>query len=150
MKHYSVSKCNKKFEKIRSTQQVIALKEPSIMWIKKKYGNAFIKAYIALWIVHLSDFLNLGKSLNDVQVKEISRLIANNFQGLSIAEIYLIINNIKMGYYGKLYDRLDGSMIMIWFNQYLDERCNSFEQLSIQESNIYRGQWNFNINNIKR
>jgi len=85
--------------------------------------------------------------MNEQQIEETARLIINNFFNLTVVEIYLVINNAKMGIYGKFYDRLDGSMILSWFAKYYDERCDFYELLSIDQSNIIRGQIDFNYKN---
>jgi len=85
-----------------------------------------------------------------MQIQETSRLILSNFYNLTIPEIYLVINNAKMGFYGKLYDRIDGSIILSWFNSYFEERCNTYEQISFEESNIMRGKWNFKVYNNQK
>jgi len=126
------------------------MREPSISMLKKNFGSEFTQAYIVTWLININGFLNLRFPMSEQQIEETSRLIVSNFYNLTTVDVYMVINNAKMGIYGKFYDRIDGSMILTWFRQYFDERCNIFEELSIQESNVLRGELNFNIEKRKR
>lgn len=150
MRDYAISRCNEKFENVKSIKKIVEMNEPSISLVKKQFGKDFVQAYIATWIVNINGFLNLRFPMSETQIEETSRLIINNFYNLTIADIYLVINNAKMGLYGKFYDRIDGSMILSWFGKYFDERCNEFEQLSIHESEVMKKGFNFNNQGVKQ
>jgi len=140
-------RCNELFKNVRTIKQASEIDSPSISAVLKNFGSEFIQAYLASWIVNINSFLNIRYPMNEQQIEETARLIINNFFNLTVVEIYLVINNAKMGIYGKFYDRLDGSMILSWFAKYYDERCDFYELLSIDQSNIIRGQIDFNYKN---
>lgn len=77
--------------------------------------------------------------MTDEQTSETALLIAETYPSLNIADINLIFRNAKLGRYGKIYDRLDGQIILEWFDRYFDERCNAAAEQSIQEAEKYKG-----------
>lgn len=79
-------------------------------------------------------FINVGKAMTDEQTFETAMLVVQEFPNLNIADINLIFKNAKMGRYGKQYDRLDGQLILQWFELYFDERCEEAAENSIREA----------------
>lgn len=116
----------------------IESKAPTIASIRKSFGQDYIQAYIEMWIVNLRMFFNVGKSMTDEQTYMTAELIVDTFYNLNIADINLIFKNAKLGKYGKIYDRLDGNIILEWFQIYFDERCNVAAERSIREAHSYR------------
>lgn len=119
--------------------ECIDSKTPQISTIKKSFGEDFIQAYIESWIVNLRMFFNVGRAMTDAQTFETAMMIVEEYPYLNIADINLIFKNAKLGKYGKLYDRLDGSIILEWFERYFNDRCNAASERSIAEAESYKG-----------
>jgi hypothetical protein len=113
---------------------------PTISSIRKHYGYDFAQAYLEGWIVNLREFINVGKKMNDYQTRETAALILDTYPYLSLADINLLFKNAKLGRYGKQYDRLDGQIILSWFDRYFDERCECAADQSVIEANEQRGR----------
>lgn len=113
---------------------------PTIAEINNTYGSAFITAYLAGWIVNLREFINVGKAMTDEQCTMTATMIAQEYGNINLADINLIFKNAKLGKFGQFYDRLDGTMILSWFEQYFEDRCNMAAEISIQEANSMRGR----------
>lgn len=111
---------------------------PSIGQIKSKYGYQFTKAYIEGWIVNLREFVNLGKDMSDEQTQETAMMIVDEYYNLNIADINFIFKNAKIGKYGKFYDRLDGQIILSWFEDHFSKRCSEAANESIQEASRHK------------
>jgi len=47
----------------------------------------------------------------------------------------------KRGTYGKVYNRIDGPLLMEFFNKYLDERYEAFREWKINEENEFKAQY---------
>ena len=80
--------------------------------------------------------------MTDVQTQETAMLIVDSFHALTIADINLIFKNAKMGKYGKIYDRLDGQLILSWFDKHFNERCAAAAEISIREAEKYKNDNN--------
>jgi len=111
---------------------------PSISKINKKFGEDFTQAYIEGWIVNLRDFINIGKKMSDSQTQETAMMILDEFYNVTIADINLIFKRAKLGQYGQIYDRLDGQVILSWFDKYFQERCKAAADKSILEGDKYK------------
>jgi len=111
---------------------------PSLAKINKQFGEDFIQAYIEVWIVNLREFLNIGRKMTDAQTQETAMLIVDQYFSITLADVNLIFKKVKLGHFGKIYDRLDGQLILGWFDKYYGERCGAFADKSIQESEKYK------------
>lgn len=111
---------------------------PSLSEIEQAYGYDCLQAYLEGWIVNLREFVNVGKKMTDVQTFETAMIILQDYKCLTIADINLLFKRAKSGYYGNLYDRLDGQIILGWFRKYFSERCNAAEEQSISEASKYK------------
>jgi hypothetical protein len=135
---FSIPKIQKQLKKIDSVPAAIETNTPSIALISKRFGEDFTQAYIEGWIVNLRDFLNVGKKMNDNQTQETAMMIMDLYYNITIADINLIFRKAKLGQWGQIYDRLDGQMILSWFEKYFSERCRTFADKSILEADKYK------------
>lgn len=138
LKDFNLPEVNKICRKINDYSAVLSSGLPTIGSIKKIYGYDFTQAYIEGWIVNLRDFINVGKKMNDNQCYETAYLILETYPFLSIADINLIFKKAKLGKYGSMYDRLDGQMILSWFELHFSERCEAASNLSMREADKYK------------
>ena len=99
----------------------------------------FTQAYIESWITNLREFVNLKGAMSDAQANMTAGMIAREFIHITIADINLIFNNAKFGKYGEFYGRLDGQMILSWFDKYFNERCDVAAEVSISEAHSMKG-----------
>jgi len=111
---------------------------PSIVAIKKNFGADFVQAYIEGWVVNIREFINVGKKMTDEQTQETAMLIVDEYYNLNLADINLIFKNAKLGKYGKYYDRLDGQIILSWFEEHLSNRCKGAADESIREADSFK------------
>lgn len=111
---------------------------PTLGSIIKRFGFVFTQAYIEGWIVNLRDFVNVGKKMTDLQTMETAMLILDEYKSITIADINFIFNSAKKGKYGQFYDRLDGQMILSWFDKHFSERCEAAANASIREAESYK------------
>jgi hypothetical protein len=138
LKDYSIPAINRKYRSINSVSQAIDLNTPSLAKINKHFGEDFILAYIEGWIVNLRKFLNVGKSMTDNQTEETAIFILSEYYSITIADIYLVFKKAKLGHFGKIYDRLDGQVILSWFDEFFKERCNVCAERSVNEADKYK------------
>lgn len=129
---------------------------PTIGTVKKVYGDDFAQAYIETWIVNISEFVNIGKNMNENQIYETAQMILDSYPYFTLADINLIFKKAKKGDFGQIYDRLDGQIIFSWFTKYDQLRCSEAEEQSISQANYFKERDNrphdrdtMSISNIK-
>jgi hypothetical protein len=128
----------KQLRKIDSIALAIQSNTPSLALVSKKFGYDFTQAYIEGWIVNLRDFLNVGKKMTDQQTQETAMIILDEFYNITIADINLIFKKAKLGHWGQIYDRLDGQVILSWFDKYFNQRCMAAADMSVMEADKYK------------
>lgn len=112
---------------------------PTLGEVERAYGYDFLHAYVESWIVNLREFVNVGRGMTDAQTYETATLLLSVYPYLTLADIHLLFRRAKTGYYGKLYDRLDGQVILDWFRRYDAERAACAEEASIQQAERFKG-----------
>lgn len=140
LEDYTITKIQNNCSNIDTIEKSLKSNLPTISLIKKEFGSDFIQAYIEGWIVNIREFVNVGKKMTDIQTQETASIIVREYYNLNISDINLIFRNAKLGLYGKIYDRLDGMIILDWFEQFFNKRCSIAAEQSIQESESYK--WN--------
>jgi hypothetical protein len=98
--------------------------------VNKNLGEAKTKAILVLLIDDLVNFFSIGKSMDDNQCAQTVDLIMRQYYYLNIADIRLCFDRIKDGTYGKLYDRIDGQIILMAMKEYSDGRLSAAEYAS--------------------
>jgi hypothetical protein len=153
---YKIPAVQKLCRNVNTPAQVFNTNLPTIGTVKKVYGDDFAQAYIETWIVNISEFVNIGKNMNENQIYETAQMILDSYPYFTLADINLIFKKAKKGDFGQIYDRLDGQIIFSWFTKYNQLRCLEAEEQSINQANYFKERDNrphdrdtMSISNIK-
>lgn len=76
---------------------------------------------LTLMIIDLTEYHNTTERMGVNMTKEVALRIALQFGGLTIEDIALCFNQVKNGLMGKVYNRVDASVIMSWLHEYQNE-----------------------------
>lgn len=104
---------------------------PSLVAIARYAEN---ETAIDLVIGHIANtvaFFNVGGNMGADQIEETAYLLFDLYRILTIDDIVLCLKWAKAGKFGKVYDRLDGQIILSWFEAYFAQRQAHIEQRSI-------------------
>lgn len=123
------------FGKIKILPDVFNFKYPSLRQLEILDNTAFVVAYLNKWIYDTISFFNIGRNMNDTQIMDTSFILFEKFPNLTMAEIYFVFKEAKGFKYGQLYDRLDGQIILGWFDRFWNDRLQAAEDISFQEHN---------------
>ena len=85
-------------------------------------GELYIKGLLTIAVVDLVKFFNVGKTMGAEQVAQTVEFILSDFWMLKIDDIKLCFDNAKRGKYGKVYDRMDGAVILEWLQTHFEAR----------------------------
>jgi hypothetical protein len=116
--------------KVRNEDDVFNSKNKSLILMTPEIGEMGVKALLSYAISDLVDFFNLGKTMTVEQIAQTVELIIEEFGILKIDDFKLCFSRAKKGYYGQVYDRLDGQIILLWLNTYAENRFNIAEEKS--------------------
>ena len=98
-------------------------KTPTLAKLVKQIGRKKLEAYLKVFFIDLNELLGLKQPLNARQIDDLAFRIAENYRNLNIADINCILERVKNGHYGQMYDRLTIPGVMKWFSSYFEERC---------------------------
>lgn len=138
LKEWSVGQVIRKCSRINTTLAAIDSGMPTLSRLRKDVGDDAIRAYIEMWITNIAEFVNVGKNMRDEQIFETAGMILSEYFMLTLADVNLVFKNAKFGRYGAIYDRLDGQVILGWFEKYFKDRCNDAQERSINEASRHK------------
>jgi len=115
-------------------EQILKSDSPSFNLIRNQpNGEAISQAMISKLLIDFITFLNIGKTMSEVQIVETVKLIIEDYSALKPDDFVLFFSKAKRGYYGKIYDRMDGQIIFEWLEQFMFERDQEIERLRKNE-----------------
>lgn len=107
---------------------MVASKTPTLGEIKNKVSLDDARAILSLAICEVCDFLNVGKNMSDTQIAITVDLILGNYWYLKPEEVKYCLRRAMMR--EKVYDRLDGNVILGWIKDYDTERTEAAVRIS--------------------
>lgn len=112
----------------------------SIAVMNKNFGEMKLRAFMVNIIIDLVMFFNVGKTMKDTQAAQTADLIIEEFYFFKPDDFKLCFNRAKKGLYGKVYDRIDGAVILEWLGRYEQERGSIAmdDSTIIPKAGIYR------------
>jgi|GEM_PF-1110318 len=99
---------------------MVAAQTPTIAKIKNDVSLDDARALLSIAVCEVCDFFNVGKNMNDAQIALTVDLIIEQFWYFKLEEIKYCFRRAMMR--EKLFDRLDGNIIMGWLREYDTER----------------------------
>lgn len=88
------------------------------------FGQAVPKAALVKLFEDFLNFLNLGKTMNGNQVVQTVELILDQYAHLNLLDFKLFFKKLKLGDYGKFYDRVDGSVVLDNLMYYSEDKLS--------------------------
>lgn len=109
---------------------------PALVTVAMEFGENQARAIVVILLSEVVDFFNASNTMNDSQVAITTDLIIEEYPYFKIDDLKLAFRNAMKGRYGEIYNRLDGSVIMGWLNQYNCERCAKADVISYNEHKV--------------
>lgn len=123
---------------IKGVSDALSRNTVSLVDIKKGKGQAFLRSYIALWLIELNELLNLKNPLSEAQITLCTEQIITDYSFLKLSELSLIFKRIVSGEFGELYERISMPKLMTIFRQYEQERTEVVTSESQQSHESFR------------
>ena len=121
--------------KSRTIEATLALNKSEGIQSFGKMNQEFVKSVLAMWIMGLNEFLygnEPQKALTEGQIEATCDLLTEmpEFRNITIADLSLVFRKAYAGEYGKLYGRIRPDVIIDWFVNYFNDRCNMAANLN--------------------
>lgn len=117
---------------------MVAAQTPTLARIKNEVSLDDARALLSIAVCEVCDFFNVGKNMNNTQIALTVDLIIERFWYFKLEEIKYCFRRAMMR--EKLFDRLDGNIIISWLREYDAERTDEAMRLSDQDEAIRLNQ----------
>jgi len=119
-----------------------------------KLNEEITRDEICLLLVETNKFFSVKNGLNEDIVYDVADLILAEYKHLTMLDLGLCFKMAKLGRFGKVYERLDGGIIMDWIYQYARQRDkaiirNAEDEHSRTKADSYREKNAIQFNQIK-
>ncbi|MEG0646936.1 MAG: DUF6633 family protein [Bacteroides sp.] len=124
----------------KKVEDVFLSFEPSIGTIIKEFGETKARAAVVYLMADALEFFNASETMSDTQVATTVDLIIEEYPYMKTDDIKLCFKNAMKMKYGKIYNRIDGSIVMGWFREYNKERCAVADNQSWDEHKAHKSE----------
>lgn len=116
-------------------------------YLHRKNNEEFAIRSITGLLIMFSEYFNVSAKFTEVQAVQTASLFLEQYPAETIEDLILCLKYAKIGKYGKVYNRIDGSMLFEWFGKYLEEKYSYIEEKCHNEK--FEQQSNSTIENTK-
>lgn len=106
----------------RNLDDVFGAPELSLSALKNEITLMGVQAALTIMIGNVVHFFNVGKTMDKQQVAITCNLIIEAFPYFKLEDLALCFKKAMLLEYGKLYDRIDGAVIIEWLRKYARSR----------------------------
>jgi len=107
----------------------------SLSLLKKTEGEAVVLSELIIFVSQQIKFFSVGRGMDSEMLIETAKLLLSEYYWLSIEDFQLFFNKLKLGHYGKSFDRMDGNVILVALIEYTEERMQIANRMSEVEHN---------------
>ena len=111
-------------------EDVVDSPVPSVVSIVKECGENVARAALVILITDLLSFFNVENTMSAEQVATTINLLMDEYYYLKLDDFKMCFKRVMLGKYGRVYNRIDGQMILEWVHTYLMERTEVADNLS--------------------
>lgn len=106
----------------KNLDDVFQAPELSLSALKNEITVMGVQATLAIMVGNVVHFFNVGKTMDKQQVVTTCNLIIDAFPYFKLEDLALCFKKAMLLEYGKLYDRIDGAIIIEWLRKYARSR----------------------------
>lgn len=122
----------------RTIQDVFNAPEVGLSKIRKEAGEQKLQAMMYKWFNSFVGFYSTNGTMDAWQIADTINLIIDAYPHYTIYDFKLFFKLAKLGYYGEVYGRMDGSVILSWLRKYDLQRDTAAVNESINEAAKYK------------
>lgn len=102
----------------KNLNDVFEAPDLSLSVLNNEISIVGVRAVLSIMVGRVVKFFNVGKTMDDQQVAITCDLIIDAFPYFKLEDLSLCFKKAMLLEYGKLYDRIDGAIIIEWLKKY--------------------------------
>ena len=110
---------------------------PSVASLANTYDDVFVNALMYTWFEEFVGFYSTNGTMSPLQIRATIDLVREEYPHYKPEDFKLFFKMAWKGYFGKVYGRIDGEVIMDWLRQYDIRRDTEAQNESIREADYY-------------
>lgn len=112
----------KKYSAIANVDDALESQSMTMVEMKNRYSVQETLLIVMAMIADVDESLHLNNRLSNENIKLIAEEIVHKYYYLKISDLYLFCRRVKIGYYGRYYERLGVPEMIGMLEQYAAER----------------------------
>lgn len=113
-------------------------KPSSLLKLTKEYGGRRTIDAICLRIIEVLEWFNVKRSMNEAQIELAAQMIYSDFKHFNMYDIVVCFRGGMRGQYGKVLDRIDGSVLFEWLVKYDIDRTGNIVTIRQNQDNEHK------------
>lgn len=122
----------------RTIQDVFNAPAVGLATIRNEVGEKKLQAMMVKWLNSFIRFYSTNGTMDAIQVADTINLIIDAYPHYTMYDFKLFFKLAKLGNYGDVYGRIDGSIILSWLKKYDLQRDTAAMESSIKEQEQYK------------
>lgn len=110
---------------------------PSVAALATEYDDVFVNALMYTWFEEFVGFYSTNGTMSPLQIRATIDIVREEYPHYKPDDFKLFFKMAWKGYFGKVYGRIDGEVIMDWLRQYDIRRDTEAQNESIREADYY-------------
>lgn len=124
---------------LQSVVDLVLQKPPTSINKLVKFNQDDTIDEICLIILDLCKWFNVKNNISEEQIYGIAEMVISEYKFLTLLDLGLCFKFAKLGKYGKVYDRIDGGLVLYWLKMYEEERTETIVNKRLRQNDAHKG-----------
>lgn len=102
------------------------------------YDDIFVNSLMYIWFEQFVNFYSTNGTMDPVQIKDTIDLVREEYPHYKPEDFKLFFKMAKKGYFGQVFGRIDGEVIMNWMAKYDIHRDTQAQNEAIKAADAFR------------
>ena len=106
---------------------------PTMIAICNEAGEAWARALMVKLVSNFAEFYSTNNTMSDYQIADTVDLMLEEYPHYKLDDYKLFFKMAKKGYFGQIFGRIDGEVVLSWLKKYDEQRCIEAQNIAIKE-----------------
>ena len=107
---------------------------PTMIAICNEAGEAWARALMVKLVSNFAEFYSTNNTMSDYQIADTVDLVIEEYPHYKLDDYKLFFKMAKKGYFGQIFGRIDGEVILTWLKKYDEQRSIEAQNIAIKEN----------------